>query len=56
MSHNPVFQFDNTYVNSLDRFFVRTDPTPVSEPKLIALNQALAEQLGLDASVLESPA
>ncbi len=47
--------FDNSYARLPERFFARLDPTPVAAPKLIKLNVALAQQLGLDADELSSP-
>lgn len=47
-------QFDNTYARLPSSFFSRIDPTPVQNPSLIKVNHALAEELGLDASMLES--
>ncbi|WP_172295761.1 YdiU family protein [Pseudoruegeria sp. HB172150] len=46
--------FDNSYGKLPDRFFTRVAPTPVAEPSLIALNAALAKELGLDAEALRS--
>ncbi len=46
------FHFDNSYRRLPDRFFALLDPTPVQAPKLIALNRALADGLGLDADSL----
>ncbi len=42
--------FENSYAQLPDEFFVRSKPEPVSEPRLIKLNQELADelQLGLD--------
>ena len=42
------FPFDNSYARLPDRFFTRTAPSPVREPRLIRLNTDLAIQLGLD--------
>ncbi len=42
------FPFDNTYARLPERFFTRTAPTPVVGPRLIKLNQSLAQHLGLD--------
>jgi uncharacterized protein YdiU (UPF0061 family) len=47
--------FDNSYAALPDRFFARVLPTPVTAPRLIKLNQALAEQLRLDVDWLASP-
>ncbi|AWN51066.1 protein adenylyltransferase SelO [Methylobacterium sp. 17Sr1-1] len=43
-----TFSFNNTYSRLPDRFFARVDPTPVSNPSLIAVNHELAELLQLD--------
>lgn len=45
--------FDNSYARLPDAFFSPVDPTPVEAPRLIKLNRALAEELGLDADALE---
>ncbi len=47
--------FDNTYATLPERFHARLDPTPVAAPRLIRLNRALAERLGLDPEALSSP-
>jgi len=47
--------FDNAYARLPDRFFARLPPTPVEAPKLIRVNHALAEQLGIDPAWLASP-
>ncbi|MDR3535412.1 MAG: YdiU family protein [Acetobacteraceae bacterium] len=47
--------FDNSYARLPDRFYARRDPTPVAEPRLVRLNVALAERLGLDPAALASP-
>jgi uncharacterized protein YdiU (UPF0061 family) len=47
--------FDNSYARLPDRFFARVAPTPVPAPKLVKLNRALAEHLGLDADWLAGP-
>ena len=40
-----LFPFDNSYARLPDRFYAKLPPTPVSAPKLIRLNDALARQL-----------
>ena len=40
--------FDNTYAQLPDGFFARLAPTPVSAPRLLALNAKLAQVLGVD--------
>ena len=47
--------FDNSYARLPDRFHVRLDPTPVAAPKLVRLNAALAETLGIDPDELGGP-
>lgn len=47
--------FDNSYARLPERFYARLAPTPVTAPKLVKLNHALALQLGLDAGELASP-
>lgn len=46
--------FDNSYARLPDRFYARLDPTPVAAPRLIKLNRALAEELGIDPTALET--
>ena len=48
-------KFDNSYARLPDRFYVRQIPTPVSQPRLIRLNDPLARTLGLDPSDLSKP-
>ena len=50
----PVFS-DNSYARLPDRFYARQAPTPVTAPKLVKINRALALQLGLDPEFLASP-
>jgi uncharacterized protein YdiU (UPF0061 family) len=47
--------FDNSYARLPDRFYARLAPTPVSTPRLVKLNEALAAELGLDPEELASP-
>lgn len=49
------FPFDNSFARLPDRFFAKLPPTPVPEPHLIRLNDALADELGLDADRLRTP-
>ncbi|MDJ0827139.1 MAG: YdiU family protein [Rhodobacter sp.] len=48
------FPFDNSYATLPERFYARLDPTPVAQPGLIAVNAALAGELGLDPEALRS--
>ena len=50
------FKFDNSYVRDLDGFYVRWSATPAPKPHLVCLNDDLATSLGLDASMLQTPA
>jgi uncharacterized protein YdiU (UPF0061 family) len=52
-AHHPAietvnFNFDNSYSRLPERFYARLAPTPVPAPRLVKLNAALAESLGLD--------
>lgn len=50
-----TFAFDNSYARLPDDFHTRVFPTPVAAPRLLALNEKLASELGLDAKALASP-
>ena len=52
----PQIPFDNSYARLPERFAAHLPPTPVSAPKLIRVNAALAERLGLDPVSLGSRA
>jgi serine/tyrosine/threonine adenylyltransferase len=49
------FVFDNTYASQLEGLYVPWKAAEAPGPKLIKLNQALAEEIGLDAKALDSP-
>jgi uncharacterized protein YdiU (UPF0061 family) len=49
-----VLRLDNTFARDLEGLFVPWKAADVREPKLIKLNHALAEELGLDAAALDS--
>ncbi len=51
----PEISFDNSYARLPDRFYARVDPVTVAAPRLIRVNVALAEALGLDPVALASP-
>ena len=40
--------FDNSYARLPERFFSRTNPTPVRAPRLVRLNRELVDRLGID--------
>jgi protein adenylyltransferase len=48
------FPFDNTYARDLEGFYVPWKAAQVAQPRLVKLNRALAEELGLDADALDS--
>ena len=50
----PALPFDNSYARLPARFYAHQPPTPVSAPRLVHLNRALAEELGLDPDWLAS--
>ncbi|WP_371169810.1 protein adenylyltransferase SelO [Aliiroseovarius sp. 2305UL8-7] len=41
-------QFDNSYARLPDQFYARIAPTPVTQPSILRVNDALAMELGLD--------
>lgn len=47
-------QFEHSYADLPEQFYARTDPSPVSAPVLVELNEPLATELGLDAAWLRS--
>jgi serine/tyrosine/threonine adenylyltransferase len=51
-----MFTFDNTYARLPERFYARVSPTKVDSPCLVKLNRPLAELLGADADLLDTPA
>ena len=50
----PIFGFDNSYARLPEHFFARLSPTPVSTPRLVKINDDLANHLKLDPLVLAS--
>jgi uncharacterized protein YdiU (UPF0061 family) len=55
LASTALFSFDNSYARLPDRFYARLGPTVMPEPRLVKLNKALAEELGLDPDALASP-
>lgn len=49
------FGFQNTYAHLPEHFYARLNPTPVTKPRLIKLNVALAKDLRLDPGELAGP-
>lgn len=50
MSSEPAFRFDNSFIREMEGFFVRVPSDPSPDPKLLAFNNGLAQELGLNAS------
>lgn len=53
---SPIWPFQQSYAQLPDHFFARAPLHPVSNPRLIRLNEPLALELGLDPDQLGSPA
>src|ERR687893_281953 len=51
----PQFAFDNSYVRDLEGLYEPWQAAPVPAPRLLALNDGLAAELGLDVQALRSP-
>jgi len=49
------FRFDNSFARELQGFYVPWRPAAVPAPRLLYLNQSLAEELALDVASLEGP-
>jgi len=50
----PEFNFDNTFARTLEPFFVSWKAAEAQSPRLLQFNQELANELGLDASALNT--
>jgi len=48
------WNFDNSYARLPELFHTKQEPSPVPAPKLVALNERLAAELGLDAEALRA--
>ncbi|MDQ3554204.1 MAG: YdiU family protein [Chloroflexota bacterium] len=51
----PLFSFDNSYVRELEGLYEPWQAAPAPAPRLLALNEQLAVELGVDAGALEGP-
>ena len=49
----PRFAFDNSYARELPGFYVPCQPQPAPTPRLLFLNHALADELGLPLSAFD---
>ena len=54
MPYPALFAFDNSYARDLEGLYVPWKAAEAPAPKLIRLNHALAEELGLDAQALDT--
>jgi len=50
-----IFEFDNSFVRDLRGLYEPWEATPAPAPKLLVLNEELAEELGVDAKALRAP-
>ncbi|MCA2970164.1 MAG: YdiU family protein [Acidobacteriaceae bacterium] len=55
LSRELGFRFDNSYARDLPGCYAPAAAAPAPAPRLIAFNQALARELGLNAAALDSP-
>jgi uncharacterized protein YdiU (UPF0061 family) len=51
----PLFEFDNSFVRDLKGLYEPWEAAPVPAPRLLALNEELATELGVDANALRAP-
>ena len=51
----PLFAFESSFVGELEGLYVPWHSSPSSAPRLLALNVALAAELGVDADALRAP-
>jgi len=52
--HDPHFNFDNTYARELEGFYVPWEGEKAPNAKVVVFNEALAQDIGLDAAALNS--
>lgn len=46
------WNFNNSYANLPESFYTKLNPTPVDSPKIVILNDFLAESMGLNSDIL----
>jgi len=51
----PLFAFDNSFVRELEGLYEPWQAAPVPAPRLLALNEELAVELGVDVEALRAP-
>ncbi|WLV24552.1 YdiU family protein [Aciduricibacillus chroicocephali] len=54
MGNETGWNFDNSYARLPETFFKPCEPTPVKKPEVVKLNVQLAQELGLDAALLNT--
>ena len=55
ISSRPLLQFENSFARDLAGLSVPWRAAPAPAPELIALNEGLADELGVDLATLRSP-
>ena len=55
VSAGPLFVFDNSFVRDLEGLYEPWQAAAVPAPRLLALNEDLARELGVDAEALKAP-
>lgn len=55
VASRPRFLFDNSFVRDLADLYEPWQASPASAPRLLALNEDLAAELGIDADALRAP-
>ncbi|MCW2992689.1 MAG: YdiU family protein, partial [Conexibacter sp.] len=50
-----LLHFDNSYVRELEGLYLPWQAAPAPEPRLLALNEELAAELGVEAGALRAP-
>ena len=52
--NSKFIKFDNTYAALPERFYIYKNPTPVTTPNLVYMNESLSKNLGIDPNYLKS--
>ena len=55
VAHRPLFAFDNSFVRELSGLYEPWQAAPASAPRLLAVNEPLARELGVDVEALRGP-
>ena len=51
----PLFAFDDSFARELEGLYMPWEAAPVPEPRMLALNEELAAELGADLEALSGP-